>query len=78
MKRSTGLFATSTTMYANPSARVGDRVLLGRHGGAYVQHYEIVSIDRESATARLEAIRPISVNFGDGTFSTRWERGLEG
>lgn len=43
-----------------------------------MQHYEIVSIDRESATARLEAIRPISVNFGDGTFGTRWEKGLEG
>lgn len=64
------------TMFACPDNFVGEILLLGRYGGAYTQHYRITSIDRNRCQAYLEAVTPRSVPNGDGTFSTRYDLGL--
>lgn len=57
--------------HSDYTSEVGDRLLLGRHHGAYAHHYRVT--ERVSPSrVKLLAVIGQSVRNEDGTFSTVW------
>jgi hypothetical protein len=66
------------TNFALSSDQVGDHKLIGKFGGAWCHHYEIMAIDRVKQLATLTPIYQVSVrNEDDDTYSSIWHRGTD-
>ena len=67
---------TTRKTIACSSNYVGEIVLMGRHGGAYVQHYQITEIANGEAT--MIPVKSERIDWGGGMFGSKFVPLAEG